>query len=188
MTPRDQLWLLIEQCANLEIPKEQRQRFYTKALELVRTTKPQKLETKGFDEFWACYPNKVAKGYAEKAYAKAIKEVTLEVIIGGVEYYKRNKPDTTPWAHPASWLNAKRWLDGQYKKPVEIVYEWPEWPEWKELLAKRIGKILVVQWFTDVSFNDGILTVPNKLAYDWINERYSIDLRAVLGEYEMRIK
>jgi hypothetical protein len=65
-----------------------------------------------FDEFWEIYPRKTAKGSALKAYEKALKKASAEVIIAGAKKYRQDplrKPDFT--AHPATWLNGERWLD-----------------------------------------------------------------------------
>lgn len=67
-----------------------------------------------FDRFWDLWPNKVSKGQAEIVWAKLDPEDELvEVIIAGVKRaIKRDKrflDGYTP--HPATWLNAKGWLD-----------------------------------------------------------------------------
>ena len=71
-----------------------------------------------FDEFWKLYPRKTAKGSARKAFEKALKKTTLEVILAGVKKY-REEPTRSPefTAHPATWLNAERWLD---EKPEAV--------------------------------------------------------------------
>lgn len=63
-----------------------------------------------FDQFWNCYPKKVGRGAAEKAWLKAIAVTTAEEITRVVQAY--------PWGedkqfipHPATWLNQRRWQD-----------------------------------------------------------------------------
>lgn len=68
-------------------------------------------EPSSFDQFWDCYPRKVAKLAALKAYYRALKIATHEQIVIGVGRYKRNKPEYADWCHPATWLNAGRWMD-----------------------------------------------------------------------------
>lgn len=70
-----------------------------------------------FDKFWSHVPNKIGKGNARTAYAKAIKGgATHGEIMAGVEKYcqyeakRRNQPDYRP-LHPATWLNGERWTD-----------------------------------------------------------------------------
>jgi len=66
----------------------------------------------GFDSFWSAYPRKVAKGNARTAYAKAIKIVSPEVLLAGVEKYKKSQTVRDGFiAHPATWLNQERWED-----------------------------------------------------------------------------
>lgn len=64
-----------------------------------------------FEAWWPHYPHKVGKGAARKAFAKAIKKVTLAELIEGVERYKRAKPAWQNWCHPSTWLNQERWND-----------------------------------------------------------------------------
>ena len=65
-----------------------------------------------FDEFWAAYPRREAKGAARKAWDKAIKRADPAEIIAGARLY-RDRPDRDPryTAHAATWLNADRWTD-----------------------------------------------------------------------------
>lgn len=63
-----------------------------------------------FEQFWNCYPKKVGRGAAEKAWLKAIAVTTAEEITRVVQAY--------PWGedkqfipHPATWLNQRRWQD-----------------------------------------------------------------------------
>lgn len=64
-----------------------------------------------FDQFWDIYPRRTAKLSAVKAFAKARKLASLEDILSGVNRYIASKPFYADWAHPASWLNAGRWMD-----------------------------------------------------------------------------
>lgn len=66
-----------------------------------------------FDEFWMIYPRKVAKGNAQKAWAKAVKRASVEEILAGARRYAeaRQGQDNQFTAHPASWLNGDRWAD-----------------------------------------------------------------------------
>lgn len=71
------------------------------------------LET--FPEWYAQFPRKVSRGNAEKAYAKIIKsgEATPAELLAGAMRYAAAVAGTEPRyiKHPASWLNAKGWLD-----------------------------------------------------------------------------
>ena len=70
------------------------------------------LDINQFDEFWKIYPLKVAKQAAMKAFEKATAHASVEVIIRGAQKYATD-PNRVPayTAHPATWLNAHRWLD-----------------------------------------------------------------------------
>ena len=65
-----------------------------------------------FDEFWSIYPRRQAKGAAVKAWAKAIRVASPEVIIAGARRYRDdpNRHDEFT-AHAATWLNHGRWED-----------------------------------------------------------------------------
>jgi uncharacterized protein YdaU (DUF1376 family) len=66
-----------------------------------------------FEKFWKAYPRKVGRGGAEKAFEKAIKLTTLDVMLDGITGLNTNDPKYIP--HPATWLNQKRWMD---EKPL----------------------------------------------------------------------
>ena len=83
----------------------------------------------GFAEFWAIYPRKVGKGAARKAWNKARKTATTEQIVAGCNLYAslRRKQDPQYTAHPATWLNAERWLDDMNPEPETPEPEIPRW-------------------------------------------------------------
>ncbi len=89
-------------------------------------------EPAGFDEFWSAYPRKVARGAALKAWAKAKPDEPLRQVILAAIGRARDGPD---WRkdggafipHPATWLNAQRWLD----EPVTMVAVAPAVEVWK---------------------------------------------------------
>ena len=67
-----------------------------------------------FEQFWSAYPRKKSKGQAEKAW-KAHANGNIEPIMAGLQ----RAIASTEWAkdngkfipYPATWLNAKGWLD-----------------------------------------------------------------------------
>lgn len=76
----------------------------------------------GFDEFWSAYPRKVSKPQAEKAWRKLNPDAqTLQNILDGVardgrsDQWLRDGGQFIP--HPATWLNGRRWEDGQQAAP-----------------------------------------------------------------------
>jgi len=64
-----------------------------------------------FERFWESYPHRVAKLAAMRAFVKAKKRASLIEILAGVLRYRQHKPAYAEWAHPATWLNAGRWMD-----------------------------------------------------------------------------
>lgn len=65
-----------------------------------------------FEEFWQTYPRKAAKGAARRAWAKAVRIASPDVIIAGASRYAADPHrDESFTAHPATWLNGERWLD-----------------------------------------------------------------------------
>jgi hypothetical protein len=187
------------------LTREQRGEYYRQAVEmakkeLAKPKRAKKTDTpEGFDEWYKHYPHKVARGYAEKAYAHARGIATQEQLIKGANWYSRNKPEETPWAHPASWLNAKRWLDGQADsvlvESLNILMGTSGWPDWKKELAEKIGETQTATWFKNVTteFNSAesgvpamcYLTVPSVAVHDWIKARYSKQLYEVLGHHQI---
>ncbi len=72
-----------------------------------------------FDRFWTLYPRKVGKGAARKAWAAALRradEGAASIIAGITVQTSLDRFDTRDDGrfipHPATWLNADRWLDG----------------------------------------------------------------------------
>jgi hypothetical protein len=65
-----------------------------------------------FERFWAAYPIKAKKGYAQRCWDKAIKKAPPEVIIRAAKRYAEdpNRVDAYT-AHPSTWLNQERWTD-----------------------------------------------------------------------------
>lgn len=66
-----------------------------------------------FEKFYSDYPKHVGRGKALRAYGTARKKSTAEEIHAGL---MRSKPaltasDAKYIPHPATWLNAERWLD-----------------------------------------------------------------------------
>jgi hypothetical protein len=69
-----------------------------------------------FDQFWKVYPKRKSKGQAEKAFLKINPdEQLLTKILESVEQAKKSaewvKEKGKYIPHPATWLNAKGWLD-----------------------------------------------------------------------------
>jgi hypothetical protein len=76
---------------------------------------PKEKTTSFFDDFYSLYPKKQGKEQAIKAYQKALKKTTHEVIIAGVKNYKAQiaskNTEMQYIKQPATWLNAGCWDD-----------------------------------------------------------------------------
>lgn len=77
-----------------------------------------------FDDFWAIYPKKTAKGYARSCWAKALKRGSAEDICAGASRYAAavqdwTGSDRTYIKHPTTWLNQECWTDEEM--PVRSV-------------------------------------------------------------------
>lgn len=79
-----------------------------------------------FNLFWKTYPRRVAKGDAVKAFARAIKKTTIEIMVAAI----RNQVNSVDWTknggqfipHPSTWLNQERWLDEVFtKNPLDTL-------------------------------------------------------------------
>jgi len=69
-------------------------------------------ETPGeFNLFWNNYPRKTAKGAARKAWDKLTAEDQQEAITAAARFAADPNREETFTPHPATWLNAERWLD-----------------------------------------------------------------------------
>ena len=68
-----------------------------------------------FDQFYAAYPKKKSRGDAEKAFAKVHGSVPLETLLTAISTLSESpdwrRDDGRYIPYPASWLNAKGWLD-----------------------------------------------------------------------------
>lgn len=137
--------------------------------------KKEKINKKeNFKKFYEAYPLKQGRGKAEKAFEKV--DAPIETLLAAIATYRKNKPDWQEYAHPASWLNQKRWEDEYEGKPKTT-----EWPEWKHNLAKRIGESNVVSWFGSAEFKNGAIIVPQKFQADRIRDTFSEDIAAIFG-------
>jgi hypothetical protein len=64
-----------------------------------------------FQTFWKCYPRRIAKGTAKKAFDKAIRKTTLESMLEAITRYVAMKPEKIDFKHAATWLNGECWDD-----------------------------------------------------------------------------
>jgi len=76
----------------------------------VKKNKLEKTSVSPFNQFWDVYPKRADKPAAVRAFEKAIRRVSLEVILDGAKRY-RDDPnrDDGYTKNPATWLNADAW-------------------------------------------------------------------------------
>lgn len=69
----------------------------------------------GFDDFWAAYPRRVAKGAARKAWEQKVVKGNVDPaqVIAGAARYAAERAGQPPeyTKHPATWLRAECWAD-----------------------------------------------------------------------------
>lgn len=94
-----------------------------------------------FDEFWAAYPKKVAKGAARAKWKTAVKaaggpDLILAGLAASVRHWDDEFVDRQFIPHPATWLKAESWNDELQPlgekgvvtpEPKVIEGEWHEW-------------------------------------------------------------
>lgn len=89
-----------------------------------------------FNVFWRSYPRRVARANARKAFDKAIKKATMQELLDGITAYVAHKPSYCDYAHPASWLNAERWLD-EYEHTQARVSETTDQHRQRQILTMQ---------------------------------------------------
>ena len=199
MNDQQRVYDLVVLMANKETSPDDRKLYYENALHIVRnpTAKPKRIKPTTFLEFWAAYPLKVAKEPAEKAYIKALTITDHATIMKGLRYYCLNKEEFAAFAHAATWLNARRWEDGQADLEKQVVpVDTIGWPEWKHKIAKVFNVVIVNTWFNDADYMESwdmpscaltTITVP-KASYQWIKDRYFIELNKIFTGFSLEMK
>ena len=78
-----------------------------------------------FTAFWAAYPRKVGKQAAMKAFEKAMKLTTLDILLDALDRHKQSaqwiKDGGNFIPHAATWLNQQRWEDELEVIGVQVV-------------------------------------------------------------------
>ena len=66
-----------------------------------------------FEDFWSAYPRKIGKGNARRAFAKAMKNATIEEISSGLnrQLAALSSKEQQYIPHASTWLNGERWND-----------------------------------------------------------------------------
>jgi hypothetical protein len=72
-----------------------------------------------FEDFWALYPKKIARGDAKRAWSKIgsyDKEAIIRILKNGYRFAR----DRQFIPYPATWLRAERWMDEQEPDDLEL--------------------------------------------------------------------
>lgn len=75
-------------------------------------TETETYKNKGdFDAFWEAYPRRIGRKAAEKAYAKALADISPEQLTAAAKAYANSVKDSDAKfiAHATTWLNQGRW-------------------------------------------------------------------------------
>jgi hypothetical protein len=67
----------------------------------------------GFDDFWTSYPRRARRTDAQRAWRRAIAVAPAAAVVAGARRYAAETAGSPLHflAHPASWLDARRWED-----------------------------------------------------------------------------
>lgn len=116
-----------------------------------------------FDQWWADYPRKEGKGAARKEFDKALKKISLDVLIASAQSY-RDDPNREPrfTVQPARWLREERWEDGSLPS---LVVRKP-----RKLTNAEEGALLVAKWRAE---EDAVK--PKEIGYDMGNILKGVD-------------
>ena len=95
-----------------------------------------------FEIFWRSFPRRIAKANARKAFTKAIKLTTLEVMLDAITKYVAHKPTYADYCHPASWLNGARYEDEYEPQQAKVSITRPS----ENVTQHRQREILQMQY------------------------------------------
>lgn len=144
-----------------------------------------------FDGFWISCPRKVGKGAARKAYAKALLKTAPETLLAGMQRYASSRAGQQEefTAHPATWLNAERWLDeGKAASAPAIIADISSFPAFLHPLIAEIGTAKFTAWFGDAQITEG---PPTKFVFakpfqrSWVIGHFTAQLQRAFTEYEL---
>lgn len=83
----------------------------------IKSIKSNRQINEGFDVFWKAYPKKIGLQNARKAWDRIrIQADFINIVMKALEAQKPKWTDKQFIPHPASWLNAGRWLDEEERE------------------------------------------------------------------------
>lgn len=92
-----------------------------------------------FDQFWAAYPRRIAKGDARKAWGQTASiRPPLADVLKAVAEARKHWDSGKFIPYPATWLRAERW-DDEYDTPILKEHETKPWHEtWEGIRARGL--------------------------------------------------
>ena len=150
--------------------------------------------TEDFDIWWKNYPRKINKAPAQKAYEKAVKKLKVDptVLLKAVIDFAREEKEkgTQPEfiAHPATWLNQRRWENHEpqgetFTAEDSVAFSEPP-TKIHEALLREFGPYIYHNWFDDMEWEQSdmtagggtihylLLNFPMKFKADYVNKTY----------------
>ncbi len=125
-----------------------------------------------FEDFYAAYPRKIARGAAEKAYKEQLRKgVSDDELLAGCRLFaalvRERGTDRTFIPHPATWLRAGRWEDDELRSIPGVSS-----CEGTHIDCPSQYRFLAA-YLTGCAFHDKTLTVPNKARKSLILSKFS---------------
>lgn len=134
-----------------------------------------------FDRFRDAYPEKVAHQKALAAFVQVREAgVSLEQLLNGVERYKRTKPDKQSFCHPATWLNGKRWTDGDAGQALPDIKSAPPDDPNRRKIHDLLGADNYRAWIETADVRDGEVIIEKAFQRDHVKTHFG-DRLAKLG-------
>ena len=133
-----------------------------------------------FDQFWQVYPDKVARQKALAAFEQAREDgVSLDQLLAGVKRYVRTKPDKQSYCHPATWLNDKRWTDGDAgQAPPDINSAPPDDPN-RRKIYDLLGADDYRAWIETAEVRDGEIIIEKTFQRDHVETHFGDQLSKI---------
>lgn len=134
-----------------------------------------------FDQFWQVYPEKVARQKALAAFVQAREDgVSLEQLLSGVERYKRTKPEKQSYCHPATWLDDKRWTDGEGGQLSPETDKAPPDDPNRRKIYDLLGDDVYGDWIESTDVREGEIIIEKAFQRDHVQTHFG-DRLAKLG-------
>lgn len=95
-----------------------------------------------FEQFWAAYPRKVARGYARKVFARLTPEqrfAAIQAIPIHVRYWKLSGRGWDYLPHASTWLHGECWADELEMPQSQSGNDWMRTTAGIEAKAREVG-------------------------------------------------